>query len=213
MFRAEAALFLVGSLAVGACAAAPPTGPAVLALPPEGKNFAQFQQEEITCRGHAEQQIGYGSAQQAANQNAIGTAAVGTAVGAAAGAAIGAAAGAAGTGAAVGAGTGLLAGSAVGTSNASASASVLQQRYDIAYAQCMAASGNQVQPLPTASQYAPYRYPYPYPDYYRPWFGPSVGFGFFGRFGPRFHHHAFFHHHHAFFHHHHAFFHPGFHRR
>jgi hypothetical protein len=68
---------------------------------PRGKNLAQFQQEDTTCRGYAQQQIGYGSPQQAASQNAIESAAIGTAVGAAAGAAIGAAAGAAGTGAAV----------------------------------------------------------------------------------------------------------------
>jgi hypothetical protein len=166
----------------------------VLALPPEGKDLARFQQEDTSCRGYAQQQIGYGSPQQAANQNAVGSAAVGTAVGGAAGAAIGAAGGAAGTGAAVGAGAGLLAGSAIGASNASASAFVLQQRYDIAYAQCMAASGNSVQPFPVAWPYAPYGYPYALSAYYGPWLGPPVAFGFFGGFGPGFHHPVFFHH-------------------
>lgn len=96
--RASALPVSVGILALAACAVALPTGPAVVALPPEGKNLAQFQQEDAGCRGYAQQQIGYGSPQQAANQDAIGSAALGTAVGAAAGAAIGAAAGAAGTG-------------------------------------------------------------------------------------------------------------------
>ena len=201
MFRVKAVPSLLGTLAVVACAVAPPTGPSVLALPPEGKNLAQFEQENTGCRGFAQRQIGYDSPQQEASRSAIGSAAVGTAVGAAAGAAIGAAAGAAGTGAAVGAGTGLLAGSAVGASNAAASAEVLQQRYDTAYAQCMTASGNSVQAFPVAGPYGPYGYPYSYPTY-APWFGPAVTLGFFGGIGPRFHHH------HRFFHH--GFFHRGF---
>jgi len=195
MFRAKALPLLLGILALTACAVAPPSGSAVVALPPEGKDLARFQQEDTGCRGYAQQQIGYGSPQQAANQNAVGSAAVGTALGAAAGAAIGAAAGAAGTGAAVGAGAGLLAGAAVGASNVAASASVLQQQYDIAYAQCMAASGNTLQQFPGGWPYAPDGYPY--------WFGPPVAFGFFGGFGHDFHHHGFFHH---------GFFHHGFHQ-
>jgi hypothetical protein len=194
MSRANALPLLLGILSMTACAIAPPAGPAVLALPPQGKDLTQFRQEDTSCRGYAQQQIGYGSQQQAANQNAIGSAAVGTALGAAAGAAIASAAGTAGTGAAVGAGAGLLAGSAVGTSNASASAAVLQQQYDIAYAQCMAARGNTVQ-FPPTWPYAPYGYPYDaFSTYYDPWFGPPVAFGFFGGFGHRFHHHGFFHH-------------------
>jgi hypothetical protein len=195
MFRAKALLLVPGILGLTACAAvSPPTGPAVLALPPEGKDLVRFQQEDISCRGYARQQISYGSSQQAVNQNALGSAAVGTVAGGAAGAAIGAAAGAAGTGAAIGAGAGLLAGSAIGASNASASASDLQQRYDIAYAQCMAASGNTVQPFPVAWPYVPYGYPYAFSAYYGPWFGPPVTFGFFGGFGPGFHHPGFLHH-------------------
>jgi hypothetical protein len=194
MFRAKAFLLVQGILGLTACAVSPPTGPAVLALPPEGKDLARFQQEDTSCRGYAQLQIGYGSSQQAADQNAVGSAAVGTAVGAGAGAAIGAAEGAAETGAAVGGGAGLLAGSAIGASNASASAFVLQQRYDVAYAQCMAASGNSVQPFPVALPYAPYGYPYALAAYYGPWFGPPVAFGFFGGFEPGFHHPVFFHH-------------------
>jgi hypothetical protein len=194
MLRAKAFLLVQGILGLTACAVSPPAGPAVLALPPEGKDLARFQQEDTGCRGYAQQQIGYGSPQQAANQNALGSAAVGTAVGAVAGAAIGAPGGAAGTGAAVGAGAGLLAGSAIGASNASASAFVLQQRYDVAYAQCMAASGNSVQPFSVAWPYASYGYLDAFSAYYGPLFGPPVAFGFFGGFGPGFHHHGFFHH-------------------
>jgi hypothetical protein len=193
MSQTNSVVLLLGTLALGACAIAPPAGPSVLVLPPEGKNLAQFQQEDTSCRGYALQQIGYGSPRQAANGSAIGSAAIGTMVGAAAGAALGAAAGGAGTGAAVGAGTGLLVGSAVGANTASASAVALQQGYDIAYAQCMAASGDHVQAYPMAWLYGAYGYPYAYPDFYSPWFGPAVTLGFFGRVGPGFHH-GFFHH-------------------
>ena len=185
---------LLWILSVTACAVAPPTGPVVVALPPDGKDLTRFQQEDTSCREYAQERLGYSSPQQAVNQNAVGSAAVGTALGAAAGAAVGAAAGAAGIGAEVGAGTGLLAGSAVAASNASALTSTLQQHYDIAYAQCMAASGNTVQ-FPPSWPYPPYGYPYAFSTYDDPWFGPPVAFGFFGGSGHRFHHHhGFFHH-------------------
>jgi hypothetical protein len=128
---------ILGTIALCACAVAPPTGPAVVALPPVGKNLAQFQREDTTCRGYAQQQIG----------------------------------------------------SAVGGVNASASAVELQQRYDVAYAQCMAASGNSLQTFPVAAFYGPYGYPYGYPGYFSPWYGPAVSLGFFGSFAPHFHHH------------------------
>jgi len=92
MLRAKAPTVLLCAIALGACAVAPPTDPAVLALPPEGKDLAHFQQEYTACRRYAQQQIDYGAAQQAANQNANGSAAAESVVGAAAGAAIGAAA-------------------------------------------------------------------------------------------------------------------------
>ena len=37
----------------------------------------------------------------------------------------------------------------------------LQQRYDIAYAQCMTASGDQLQAFPVAWPHGPYGYPTP----------------------------------------------------
>jgi hypothetical protein len=196
MFWLKSSPLLLGTIVLGACAVAPPAGPTVLALPPAGKDLAQFQGDDTTCRGYAQQQIAYGSAQQAANQSTVGSAAISTAVGAAAGAAVGAAAGSAGTGAAIGAGTGLLAGSAVGASQASATAAGLQQRYDVAYAQCMAANGNHVQPYQVAWPYgySPYGYPYLYPAYYDYWFGPTLGLGFFGGREARFHIHGSLHH-------------------
>ncbi|SDE28744.1 glycine zipper family protein [Belnapia rosea] len=202
-FRSTAAL--AGALALGACTVAPPTGPTALMFPPQGKDLTQFHQEDASCRGYAQQQIGGGSPQQAANQSAVGSAALGTALGAGAGALLGAAGGNPGAGAAIGAGGGLLAGSAVGAGNAQASAGSLQQRYDTAYVQCMAASGNR-QPnyaAVTSYTYAPGTYydPYGAPTYwgapyygYGPYVGgPAVSFGFFGGgFGRRHfgsHHH------------------------
>lgn len=172
------ALALLLPLGLGACAVVPPDGPLVLATPPRGKDLAQFQVEDSNCRNYASTQIGYGATAQAANQAAVGSAVAGTALGAGVGALIGSAAGAAGAGAAVGAGTGLLVGSAIGANNATASAAVLQQRYDAAYAQCMTSAGNTVQTQLTVAQvYGGLYYPN-YPYYYG--YGPSVtlGFGF-----------------------------------
>ena len=139
---------LFGTLALAACAVEPPTGPDVVAMPGPGKTLLQFQGEDATCRGYALQQTGFASPSQAATQSALGSAAVGTVVGAAAGAAIGAASGNPGAGAAIGAGSGLVLGSAVGAGNAAASEESVQQRYDIAYAQCMTTQGDKVQAPP-----------------------------------------------------------------
>ena len=77
MFRASSFAMLLGTLGLGACVVPQPAGPSVLVVPPEGKNLAQFQHEDINCRGYALQKIGYGSPQQAANGNAVGSAAIG----------------------------------------------------------------------------------------------------------------------------------------
>src|SRR5690242_8002502 len=102
MKTARAALALLVPLSLGACAVAPPSGPSVLALPGKGKDLATFQAEDANCRNYAQAQIG-GTPAGAANQAAVGSAAVGTGLGAATGALLGAAGGAAGVGAAVGA--------------------------------------------------------------------------------------------------------------
>jgi hypothetical protein len=68
----------------------------------------------------------------------------------------------------------------------------LQRDYDIAYAQCMAASGNQLSPYSTSFDPSyNYAYNYPYPPFYDEWWGPSFGVGFVGITGHRFHHHGF----------------------
>lgn len=162
--KAPGALFSV--LLLGACAVEAPTGPSVPVMPGAGKSLGQFQQDDATCRQFASQQTGGTSPSAAANQAGVGSAVVGTALGAAAGAAIGAAAGNPGAGAAIGAGAGLLTGSAAGIGNAAVSADNVQQRYDIAYEQCMTTTGNK--PVQTAAPEPVYAAPPPAPVYVAP---------------------------------------------
>ena len=175
MCRCAKLIAVLGSACtVAACAVAPPSGPTVMALPSQGKDLAVFQQEDGQCRNYAAATIGALQPGQAATQTTVGSAAVGTALGAAAGAAIGAEAGSAGAGAAIGGATGLVGGTAVGANNAAAGGYDVQQRYNIAYTQCMYSRGDTVQYLPPGG-YAYYEYGiagYPWYD----WSGP----GFFG---------------------------------
>ncbi len=193
MTRAISALGVGSLLALSACAVAPPQGPSVMALPAQGKSFAAFQQDDVTCRGYATQQTGGASSAQAANQSGVGSALLGTALGAGVGAALGSVGGAVGAGAAIGGATGLLAGSAIGANNAQAAGGGIQARYDTAYTQCMYSRGNTVQSAPSGyatgypGGYPAGYYPAPYygSGYYGPgFFGPSVviggGFGYGG---------------------------------
>ncbi|HEY1502935.1 MAG TPA: glycine zipper family protein [Stellaceae bacterium] len=135
---------LAALTALSSCAA-PPLGPTVAVMPGPNKPFDVFQTDQAVCRQFAEQQVGGPEAanQSGTNQALIG-AGVGTLLGAGLGAAIGAAGGNAGAGAAIGAGAGALGGTAIGASNAQSTQYSLQQRYDIAYQQCMYSRGNQV---------------------------------------------------------------------
>src|SRR5271170_3495162 len=119
MFKKFLCLVKLGAfcLAVGGCASTGPAAPSLAAMPGKGKAYETFQRDDQYCQGAAQQAIGYQSPGEAANQAAVGTAAVGTALGALAGAAIGSVSGNMGAGAAVGAGTGLVAGSAIGADN------------------------------------------------------------------------------------------------
>lgn len=165
----------LAAIGLGACTVGPPTGPSVVAMPPKGKDFAQFQREDAFCQQNAFNSLGL-APEQAAAQSAIGSAAIGTAVGAVAGGLIGAATGNAGAGAAIGAGAGLVTGSAVGVGAAQNTNLSMQGRYDVIYSQCMASYGNDVQPLQVnvpVPVYAPPVYAAPYPFYV----GPRVGFG------------------------------------
>jgi uncharacterized protein YcfJ len=114
-----------------------PMGPTVAVMPAANKPLAVFQEDDAICRNFASQQVAGGAEQ--ANAAQVGTAVVGTALGAGLGAAIGG-----GRGAGIGAASGAVAGTAVGAGGAERAQLSLQQRYDIAYSQCMYARGDQV---------------------------------------------------------------------
>lgn len=170
---------LTSAVLLTGCVVPPPSGPSVMALPPQGKPFGTFQQEDGYCRQTAIQQSGAGETAARAQDNAVGSAVVGTVVGAAAGALLGAAAGNAGAGAAIGAGAGLLVGGSAGANNAARGGYASQAQFDTVYTQCMYAYGNSVQ-SPPPSYPAPYPYPYPAYGYgYAP--GIVIGGGYYGR--------------------------------
>ncbi|MDE2583191.1 MAG: glycine zipper family protein [Rhodospirillales bacterium] len=149
-----------------------------MALPGKGKSFNAFQREDAYCRQYADRDIGYMQPGQAATNAGLGSAVVGTALGAAAGAAIGSVSGNMGAGAAIGGAAGLLGGSAIGAGNAQASAEGLQQRYNIAYTQCMYAQGNTVVARPPGPYGGYGGYGYPGPGYGYP--GPAYGPYYYG---------------------------------
>ena len=116
-----------------------PNGPSIMSLPGSGRSFDQFRADDQDCRQFASAQVGGSSANQAAANSGVTSAAVGTVLGAAAGAAIDGS-----SGAATGAGVGLLFGALAGSGAAYSSGYSLQQRYDIGYTQCMYAKGHKV---------------------------------------------------------------------
>jgi hypothetical protein len=123
-----------------------PQGPTVAVMPPPNKPFEVFQQDQALCTQYASQSVA-GGAQQA-NDQALGIAALTTVLGAGLGAAIGG-----GQGAAIGAASGALGGTALAAGPSGNAQYGLQQRYDIAYSQCMYSRGNQVPGY--ATPYAP----------------------------------------------------------
>ncbi|CAB3800024.1 hypothetical protein LMG28614_05105 [Paraburkholderia ultramafica] len=154
-------------LALGGCVVAPPSAPSVVALPHHGESLDQFQQNDYVCRDYANRSTNQSGAAQAATNNSVNSAALGTLGGAAIGALFGAAAGNAGAGAAIGAGSGLLIGGANGANGAQYSAAGLQAHYDAAYAQCMTSKGDTIaQPRPY--YVAPQPYYAPPPGYVAP---------------------------------------------
>lgn len=168
-------LALVPFLALGACAVAPPTRPTVVALPGEGKSFAQFQQDDGYCQSYARYKTNDSSEVAANTQNNSNTTAVaGTLIGAAAGAALGSLSGNVGAGAAIGAGAGLLGGASVAGQNAQGAADSLQGRYDVAYAQCMVGHGESIQAPAGPPGYGPPGYGPP--GYGAPGYGPPPGY-------------------------------------
>lgn len=149
---------LLAVLALTGCASVP-TGPNVMALPGTGRSFDDFQSDDRRCRDYAFLQIGGSAREQAANNEAVRNAAVGTAIGALAGAALGGR-----HGAGMGAGMGLVIGSASGAEASHRVVSGSQRQYDNAYVQCMYAQGHRVpvsgayvneKPLPAADSIPP----------------------------------------------------------
>ncbi len=191
MKRSYVALAVAAGLGLLAGCATPPAGPTVAVMPGKDKNFDAFAADQAACTGYASQQVGGQS--QVANNQAVGGAVLGTVLGAGIGAAAGG-----GPGAAIGAASGALAGTAMGAGYSGASNYGTQQRYDITYAQCMAAKGNNVPqsqaaygppggapgygyyPAAYYGGYYPYGY-YPYGYYGWGWpVGVGLGWGWGG---------------------------------
>lgn len=128
----------------GACAllvlagcASRPTGPTIAVMPGPSKPFELFQQDQIICKDYASTEVSGDS--DRANKRALGAAAIGTVLGAGLGAAVDD-----GHGAAIGAASGAAVGTGIGMGASADQNLTIQQRYDIAYSQCMYAKGNQV---------------------------------------------------------------------
>ncbi len=159
--RAVGAAALLLSLA--ACVA-PPMGPTIPVAPGPGKTFDAFSADQGFCQQYAYSQTAPGA--YAANNQAVGSALIGTVLGAGLGAAIGG-----GRGAAIGAASGAGLGTVVGASNSAYAQMSLQQQYDVMYGECMSARGNRApgfSPPPGAPPYGG-QPGYPPPPYGRPY--------------------------------------------
>jgi len=169
--RKSTRLFGVGSLILLAGCATRPLGPTVAVYPAANKPFEVFQRDQYDCRQYADSQVAGGAAR--ANNNAVGAAVLGSALGLAVGAATGS-----GRAATTGAVAGGAIGAAVGANESERAGFGLQQRYNIAYSQCMYSKGNQVAGArgygygpPPGAYYGP---PPPPPPGYGP---PPPGYG------------------------------------
>lgn len=128
-------------LLVAACTNRP-LEPRVAVMPAPNKPFAVFSDDDVLCRSYAERQVGGPDAANRTADNALLGAGIGTVAGAALGALLSAHSG--GNGAAAGAAVGLIGGTAIGAGSGANAQMSIQQRYDIAYQQCMYSKGNQV---------------------------------------------------------------------
>ena len=135
-----------------------PTGPTIPVMPGKNKSFADFQNDNSQCQDFADRRVA-GRA-ESANDHARLSAIIGAGLGAALGGAVGG-----GHGAGIGAAAGGAMGTAVGANQSAYAQGSLQQRYNIAYAQCMTAKGNRVSNA--QSGYGP-RWHRPYDDGYGP---------------------------------------------
>ena len=146
-FKKSSAVF--AGLALLSGCAHPPMGPSFEAYAPQGKPFELFTQENNYCKQYANGAVS-GQAEQANNQ-AVGSAALGTVLGAGLGAAVGG-----GRGAAIGAASGAAVGTGYGANGSQMAQFSIQQQYDNAYSSCMVSKGNIVQGYaPPPPGYAP----------------------------------------------------------
>src|ERR1700749_3195669 len=141
-----AALAALSAVVLLAGCATEPMGPMVPAMPGKGKGMEAFQQDEAYCENYASNRAS-GKVKQA-NDSELRNGVVGAALGAGIGALAGNT-----NGALIGGGIGAVLGSASGAGYDQAH---VQRVYDIAYAQCMQARGNDV-PMrhPRRWRYAP----------------------------------------------------------
>lgn len=128
---------ILGPVLLLAACAQTPMGPTVAVMPGPGKPFDVFQGDQLVCKQFAEQSVA-GQAENA-NMRAVGGAVLTTALGAGLGAAIGG-----GRGAGIGAASGALGGAGIGAFGSESANMTIQQRYDVAFSQCMYSRGNQV---------------------------------------------------------------------
>jgi hypothetical protein len=133
--------WLVCAAGLVGCAVTP-SAPTVLVLPGVQKSTPQFQADSAACQQQAQAFVA--PQVDAANNQAATNAVVGTAIGAAVGALLGSGYHYNNSSAAWGAGTGLLVGSSMGAGQSQVASYSLQQRYDIAFMQCMYQLGNRV---------------------------------------------------------------------
>lgn len=155
-----AAIAAVSTVALLAGCATQPMGPMVAAMPGQGKSMDAFQQDENYCEQYASDRA-QGRVQQADDKelrNGVVGAALGAGIGALAGNTKGAIAG------------GIIGGVLGGASGSGWDQAHVQRVYDIGYAQCMKARGNDVgmgrdHPRRWRRDYAPPPPPPPPPGY------------------------------------------------
>lgn len=114
-----------------------PQGPTVAVMPSTSKSFSVFQDDNVVCKHYAAAEVSGG--QKSDTNMQVGIAMVSTLLGAGLGGIIDG-----GRGALIGAGAGAVGGTGIGAVKASKDGTNLQDRYDIAFSQCMTARGNQV---------------------------------------------------------------------
>jgi hypothetical protein len=180
-------LFGIGAAVVAlAGCVQPPVAPMIPVAPGPNKSFEAFGTDQMACQQYAAAQTA--PAVAAANNQTVGTAVLITALGAG----LGAAAGSGGwhshaaRGAGIGAASGAVVGTALGAGQTNYAQMSIQQQYDVLYANCMIAHGNQLpgfSPPPDAPRYpggptppGPQPYSSGPPGYGPPGYGPP-GYG------------------------------------